>query len=72
MSAGTGEADTFQQLKEKLTEAQNEASATKEELNSCKESLEKQQELLQVKSCFHVQVFNSHQLVPVLQHHVVI
>ncbi|XP_061598345.1 A-kinase anchor protein 9 isoform X3 [Cololabis saira] len=34
-------------LEEELVKAQNEASATKEELNSCRESLEKLQELLQ-------------------------
>ncbi len=37
-------------LQEELKEAQNEAAATKEELNSCRESLEKMQELLQVQT----------------------
>lgn len=47
------------ELQGKLMESQNEAAATKEELNSCRESLEKFQELLQVQrhsgsdhSCF--------------------
>lgn len=40
------------ELQEKLMGAQNEAAATKEELNSCKESLEKLQELLQVQNHF--------------------
>lgn len=35
-------------------EARDEAAATKEELNSCKESLEKLQELLQVQSQFKI------------------
>uniref|UniRef100_A0A8P4KIH0 Pericentrin/AKAP-450 centrosomal targeting domain-containing protein n=1 Tax=Dicentrarchus labrax TaxID=13489 RepID=A0A8P4KIH0_DICLA len=38
------------ELREELMEAQNDAAATKEELNSCRESLEKLQELLQVKA----------------------
>lgn len=38
------------ELKEELTEAQNEAAATKEELNGCRERLEKLQELLQVQT----------------------
>lgn len=38
------------ELKHQLTVAQSEAATTKEELNSCKESLEKLQELLQVQS----------------------
>lgn len=37
-------------LKEELTEAQHEAATTKEELNGCRERLEKLQELLQVKT----------------------
>lgn len=69
VSGGTEEADASQ-LREKLAEAQNEASATKEELNSCKESLEKLQELLQVKTCSHIQVNYSHRLFPVVQHHI--
>lgn len=44
------------ELQEKLMGAQNEAAATKEELNSCKESLEKLQELLQVQN--HLDILN--------------
>lgn len=35
-------------LQQELKEAQNEAATTKEELNSCRENMEKLQELLQV------------------------
>lgn len=45
------------ELQNKLMEAQNEAAATKEELNSCRESLEKLQELLQVQSHLDIQIF---------------
>lgn len=45
------------ELKEELTEAQNEAAATKEELNGCREKLEKLQELLQVQTLSHLNVF---------------
>lgn len=38
------------ELQEELMEARSEASAIKEELNSCRESLEKLQELLQVQT----------------------
>lgn len=69
-SADAGEAQTFQ-LREKLTEAQNEAATTKEELSCCKESLEKLQELLQVRSCLHVAASCARQLLPVLQRHIV-
>lgn len=37
------------ELQKELIEAQNEAAATKEELNNCRERLEKLQELLQVQ-----------------------
>lgn len=50
-----------------MKEAQNEAACTKEELNSCKESLEKLQELLQVGHSYPLKnkrikmnVFNFH------------
>ncbi|KAM9386311.1 A-kinase anchor protein 9 isoform 2-T2 [Pholidichthys leucotaenia] len=45
--SGNNEETKVPELKQGLIEAQNEAAATKEELNSCKESLEKLQELLQ-------------------------
>lgn len=54
MSGDAG--DQTLKLRQQLSEAQNEASATKEELNGCKESLEKLQELLQVRSCFNIAV----------------
>lgn len=38
------------ELEEELMKARNDAAVTKEELNSCKESLEKLQELLQVQN----------------------
>lgn len=69
-SGDAGQAQTFQ-LREQLTEAQNEAAATKEELGCCKESLEKLQELLQVRSCFHVAANDTRQLFPVLQSRIV-
>lgn len=43
------------ELQGKLMESQNEAAATKEELNSCRESLEKLQELLQVQTHSDIQ-----------------
>lgn len=45
------------ELQNKLKEAQNEAVATKEELNSCRESLEKLQELLQVQSPLDIKIY---------------
>lgn len=70
VSGDAAEAQTFQ-LRERLTEAQNEASATKEELNCCKESLEKLQELLQARTCFHIAVNYTRHLFPVMElsHH---
>ncbi len=47
------------ELQEELKEAQNEAAATKEELNSCRESLEKLQELLQVQT---IKIFESNRV----------
>lgn len=44
------------ELKEELTEAQNEAAATKEELNGCREKLEKLQELLQVQTLSQLKI----------------
>ncbi|XP_068188344.1 A-kinase anchor protein 9 [Antennarius striatus] len=46
-SSGGGDETKESDLHEELMEAQNEAAATKEELNSCRERLEKLQELLQ-------------------------
>ncbi|XP_060916005.1 A-kinase anchor protein 9 isoform X1 [Labrus mixtus] len=43
----SGDKQETQMFKRELTEAQNEAAATKEELNSCREKIEKLQELLQ-------------------------
>uniref|UniRef100_A0A3Q1FNT2 Pericentrin/AKAP-450 centrosomal targeting domain-containing protein n=1 Tax=Acanthochromis polyacanthus TaxID=80966 RepID=A0A3Q1FNT2_9TELE len=47
VSASGSEETKVSELEQALMEAQREAAATKEELNSCKESLEKLQELLQ-------------------------
>ncbi|KAM8840712.1 A-kinase anchor protein 9 isoform 3-T3 [Spinachia spinachia] len=47
VSSGGCEETKVSELQQELKEAQNEAACTKEELNSCKESLEKLQELLQ-------------------------
>lgn len=53
MSSEGSEKTKLSELQEELGEVQNEAAITKEELNSCRECLEKLQELLQVQS--HIQ-----------------
>lgn len=53
MSSEGNEKTRVSELQEELVEVQNEAAVTKEELNSCRECLEKLQELLQVQS--HIQ-----------------
>ena len=50
MSSGGSEETKVSELQEELLEVRNEAAATKEELNSCRESLEKLEELLQVQT----------------------
>ena len=47
------------ELQGELLEVRNEAAATKEELNSCWESLEKLQELLQVQTFKSVQLLTA-------------
>lgn len=49
MTSRVTEETKVSELQEELMKAQTEAAATKEELNSCCERLEKLQELLQVQ-----------------------
>ena len=54
MSSEGSEETKVSKLQDELMDALNEGAATKEELNSCKESLEKLQELLQVQSQMNI------------------